>query len=119
MSYRSLYEVVPLMSSGLLRSTGAGRPCRSFAAVARVMANAASPSVIRGDPWSLGVIPLEDIVFSRSALRNTSRMMREMVSFEMGSQASLHFIFMLHVQLVTLLHTLPTLFLRDRGSCLV
>lgn len=78
MSYRSLYEVVPLMSSGLLRSTGAGRPCRSFAAVARVMANAASPSVIRGDPWSLGVIPLEDIVFSRSALRNTSRMMREM-----------------------------------------
>ena len=79
MSYRSLCEVVPLMSSGLLRSTSAGRPCRSFSAVARAFANAQSPRYGRNDPWSFGFTPFEDILFSRPILRSTARSMRQMV----------------------------------------
>lgn len=80
MSYRSLYEVVPLVSSGLLRSTSASMPCRSFSAVARAFANTPSPCYVRHDPWSFGFTPLEDVMLSHPILRHTARSMRMMVS---------------------------------------
>ena len=79
MSYRTLYEVVPLVSSGILRSTSTGRPCRSFSAMARAFANTYSLPV-HNDPWSFDLTPLEDMMFSHPiTLRNTARSMRQMV----------------------------------------